>query len=115
MGLDNQISGATDTNGQQVAMDRVSQRMQAWLLAMESRRDIEHAGSEALRRATIRTARATGFFSIWMTVFAGDADMRELLIEAFPSTRDSGCFDAQTQATVTPAPNPDALPDGGKA
>jgi hypothetical protein len=49
-----------------------------------------------------------------MEVFRDDLFMRTRLIDAFASTRDSGCFDPQTSATVQPAPNPDQLPNGGK-
>jgi len=49
-----------------------------------------------------------------MTVFQGDTDMLNRLIDAFPGTRDSGCFDADQASPISPAPNPDNLPDGGK-
>lgn len=67
-----------------------------------------------VRRLTAELAAQTGFFSIWMTVFAGDADMRNRLIDAFDGTRDSGCFDPATTEPCSPAPNPDGLPHGGK-
>ena len=70
--------------------------------------------NDILRREIAKFAKAEGFFSIWMTVFADDTDMRHLLIKAFPGTRDSGCFDPITAAPVSPAPNHDALPHGGK-
>ena len=123
VGLDKRISAVHDANGKLVASDRVSQRMQAWLLAETSRDDLQTAPSnQALRRQIVRTATATGFFSIWMKVFEADQDMRIRLIEGFsppaPSppfgTRGSGCFDA-SGLPVTPAPNPDQLADGGKS
>jgi hypothetical protein len=49
-----------------------------------------------------------------MAVFDGDLDMRNRLIDAFPGTRGSGCFDPVTTDPVRPGPNPDALQDGGK-
>lgn len=49
-----------------------------------------------------------------MTVFAGDVDMLNRLINAFEGTRQSGCFDA-TGDSVTPGPNPDQLPYGSKS
>jgi hypothetical protein len=48
-----------------------------------------------------------------MTVFHDDADMLNRLIDAFSGTRNKGCFDALGN-TISPAPNPDLLPDGGK-
>jgi hypothetical protein len=49
-----------------------------------------------------------------MEVFRADPAIRNRLIDAFAGTRESGCFDAQTSAPVTPAPNPDQLPHGSK-
>lgn len=114
-GLDKRISVTVDENGKQVAIDRVSQRMEAWAVAEEAKSDVDaNPGNDAVRRGAIRTAKGYGFFSIWMTVFQNDQDMRSRLIDAFDGTRDSGCFDPMTTFPVSPAPNPDALPYGGK-
>jgi uncharacterized protein (TIGR02646 family) len=114
-GLDKRISDARDENGRLIAIDRVAQRMEAWLVAEEARIDVNAApGNDAVRRGAIRTAQGYGFFSIWMTVFANDPDMRNRLIDAFDGTRASGCFDPVTTLPVSPAPNPDALADGSK-
>ncbi len=114
-GLDKAALNSPDANGRQVALDRVRQRMEAWLTAVESRTDLaSDPQSEALQRAIVNIATATGFFSIWMTVFQGDANMRGRLIDAFSGTRASGCFDPVTWQPVSPAPNPDGLPAGGK-
>ena len=67
-----------------------------------------------LAEALVRLALATGFFSVWMEVFRDNPAIRNRLIDAFPGTRDSGCFDLQSSDLVQPAPNPDNLPDGGK-
>lgn len=53
-------------------------------------------------------------YQSWMTVFADEPDMLNRLIDAFEGTRASGCFDPVTTRPVSPAPNPDALADGGK-
>lgn len=114
-GLDKRISVALDENGRQVAIDRVSQRLETWAWAEAAKVDVDaDPGNRALKRATVRTALARGFFSIWMTVFDSDADMRIRLIEAFAGTGDSGCFDPVTTRPVSPASNPDGLTDGGK-
>lgn len=114
-GLDKKICMTQDENGKQVALDRVSQRMQAWAKAEESRNDVlADPTNLALRRAVINLATATGFFSVWMTVFAEEPDIRNCLIDAFPGTRGSGCFDQTTAQPVSPAPNPDGLSQGGK-
>lgn len=114
-GLDKKIIATTDANGKQIALDRVSQRLETWGIALEAQRDINlEPYNQALRRSTVHLALATGFFSIWMTVFIHDTDMRNRLIDAFPGTRASGCFDPMTTTPITPAPNPDNLMDGGK-
>lgn len=112
-GLDKARLVAIDTNGKEVALDREAQRMQAWILATWARTKVT-AISSPLREEFIATlARENGHFSIWMTVFAGDGAVRNALIDAFPGTRASGCFDAQGNP-ISPAPNPDRLADGGK-
>lgn len=114
-GLDKRINNTLDENGKLVALDRVAQRMEAWSVATMSRDDAQgDQDNEPLRRQIARTARESGFFSIWMTVFAGDVDMLNRLINAFEGTRQSGCFDA-TGDSVTPGPNPDQLPYGSKS
>lgn len=115
VGLDKPSTDYADENGKQVALDRVSQRLEVWGVASDAKADVDAApANAALRQATVRTAKGYGFFSIWMAVFAGDADMRDRLIDAFAGTRGSGCFAAMTTALVTPAPNPDGLADGQK-
>jgi uncharacterized protein (TIGR02646 family) len=115
VGLDKPVSVALDENGKQVALDRVSQRMDLWGIALEATQDVDaNPGNDAVRKGAVRTAVAEGFFSIWMLVFATDADMRRRLIDAFPGAKGSGCFDPVTGLPIQPAPNPDGLPHGGK-
>jgi len=114
-GLDKAALNSPDANGRQVALDRVRQRMEAWLIADESRADLTADPLNlGLQRAIVNVATATGFFSIWMTVFQGEPSMLGRLIDAFDGTRASGCFEAMTGLAVSPAPNPDGLPAGGK-
>ena len=114
-GLDKKISVSLDENGRQVALDRVSQRMETWAVAVEAKSDVEaNPDNVAVKDGVIRVAKAYGFFSIWMTVFSGDSDMRNRLIDAFEGTRESGCFDPVTTLPIFPAPNPDGLVDGAK-
>jgi len=113
-GLDKKINAVFDENGKQVAIDRVGQRMEAWLIAEDAKSDVNaNPTNQAVRKGAVRTALELGFFSIWMTVFHDDTDMLNRLIDAFPGTRASGCFDVKGK-TVSPAPNPDQLQDGGK-
>ncbi|MBW2736031.1 MAG: HNH endonuclease [Deltaproteobacteria bacterium] len=114
-GLDKSISVNTDENGKMVALDRVSQRMQAWATAEEARAEVEASpANAAVQRFTAKLAHATGFFSIWMTVFAGDQAMRTRLVNAFEGSQSSGCFHQVTGRPVSPSPNLDGLQDGGK-
>jgi uncharacterized protein (TIGR02646 family) len=116
-GLDKSSEKTPDANGKQVALDRVSQRMEVWAKALEACHDVRtaHPASAIMvRDYVVKLAQAEGFFSIWMTVFQGDIDMLNRLIDAFPGTRASGCFDPVTAAPITPAPNPDGLDAGGK-
>lgn len=114
-GLDKAALNSPDVNGKQVALDRVRQRMEAWLVAADSLAEITtNPATAALRKAVIKIATATGFFSIWMTVFQGDQDMLNRLVDAFGGTQASGCFNPVSGISVSPAPNPDVLNAGGK-
>ncbi len=115
-GLDKAALNSPDANGRQVALDRVRQRMEAWLTAVDSRDELATATQNVapLQRAIVNIATATGFFSIWMTVFRGDANMLGRLIDAFDETRASGCFELITGLPVSPAPNLDSLLAGSK-
>ena len=103
-GLDRRASAVVDSNGQLVAIDRVAQRMEIWLIAQESRSDLQANPSDSFRRQIARTATGHGFFSIWMTVFSDDVAVRKLLIAAFRGTA-TDCFDANSTALVSPRPS----------
>ncbi|MCO6454256.1 MAG: HNH endonuclease [Pirellulaceae bacterium] len=103
VGLDKRASTVIDSNGQFVAIDRVAQRMETWLIAEESKHDLQANPSPAFRRQVARTATAHGFFSTWMTVFADDRAVRQLLIDEFLGTA-VDCFDAVTTMPVSPRP-----------
>lgn len=116
VGLDQRSQNISDVNGRLIALDRVKQRMEAWLTAVDARRKLaEQPGNPAMAELVICLAQHTGFFSIWMEVFRAEPEMRHRLNDAFPGTRGSGCFDLQSADVVQPAPNPDQLPHGGKA
>ncbi len=93
---------------------RWQNRQEAWRDAQDCKADIadtlsDLAGrisSERLERVVnrikdgaIRTAKAKGYWSIWMTVFQNDADMIARLVNAsnFKGT-DTACFDRNFQA-----------------
>ena len=114
-GLDKAALNSPDANGRQVALDRVRQRMEAWLVAIEARDELAISLQNiALQSQIVKTAAATGFFSIWMTVFQGNANMLNRFVDAFDGTRASECFELTTGLPVSPAPNRDGLLAGGK-
>ncbi|HTZ20123.1 MAG TPA: hypothetical protein VMC06_04505 [Opitutaceae bacterium] len=110
-GLDKNPNEVADENGKAVAVDRVRQRMEAWLTAQTSKDDLHDSPTPELRRQIVKTAQATGFFSIWMKVFENDPITRRLLIHGFViqghffgfSGTASDCFDQDTQL-VSPRP-----------
>lgn len=112
VGLEKRLSEVRDENGLIVAVDRVSQRMETWLIALESRAELDASPIDGMRRQIVRTAAAQGYFSVWMKVFSDDPDMRRRFIEeGFPGTaRD--CFDAGANP-VSPRPA-GTLEHGGK-
>jgi hypothetical protein len=116
VGLQQPGPAAADANGRLIALDRIKQRLEAWLMAEYARDNLLalRPGDVVVVEALVLLAQKTGFFSVWMEVFRADPAIRNRLIDAFAGTRESGCFDAQTSAPVTPAPNPDQLPHGSK-
>jgi uncharacterized protein (TIGR02646 family) len=110
-GLDRRASSVLDSNGKFVAIDRVAQRMEVWLIALESKSDLHLHPNDGFRRQIARTAIGHGFFSIWMTVFDDDVALRKLLIKEFNAASD--CFDPNTTATISPRPA-NGLAFGGK-
>jgi uncharacterized protein (TIGR02646 family) len=112
VGLEKRVSSVLDENGKIVAIDRVSQRMETWLIAEESKAELEDSPTDGMRRQIARTAAAQGHFSIWMKVFENDAEMRRRFIAvSFPGTA-TDCFDATTNA-ASPRPT-NNLAHGGK-
>ena len=91
------------------ALERVGQRVQAWLQAREAREDYE-AGKDSAR-SVAHEAASGGLFSIWMAAFAGIPEVRCEIIKAFPNTA-IDCFDEETDP-VYPRP-PNGLRHGGK-
>lgn len=114
VGLNKEMLKTPDENNKQIALDRFSQRLEAWGTAALAKDLINNAlDSENTRICVTALALATGFFSIWMAVFAQDPDMRNRFIDGFHGTRASGCFDPVTTLACA-ASNPDGLADGAK-
>lgn len=95
---------AATPNTQQASDRRWLNRQEAWQEATLSKADLAEADSPAMRRQIIRTAKAKGYWSIWMTIFSDDPDMLQRLIDInnFPGTA-QGCFD--DNGSALPRPN----------
>jgi hypothetical protein len=77
-------------------------RNEAWTKAETAKINLDQQHTDLMRQQIIDTATSTGFWSVWMTVFQDDADMRRRLIEAFQGTCPT-CFDSNTQAIQRPS------------
>lgn len=76
-------------------------RQQAWKNAVNRKSQLAAFDTAVRRNEIVEMAVQRGFWSVWMTVFQDDADMRRRLIEAFPGTCPS-CFDDNTQPIRRP-------------
>ena len=78
-------------------------RREAWGKARRARDRLKKISNQSMREQIVETATSTGFFSVWMTVFADEADMRKRFLKAFQGTSGLGeCFDSN----ANPIPRP---------
>lgn len=80
---------------------RWQDRQDVWDIAQYLRGILATQDTVDTRQNILKIALSHGFWSVWMTVFTDDVDMRRRLIEAFPGTCQD-CFDEETQ----PLPRP---------
>lgn len=113
LGLNKKLTKKLDDKGNTIPLDRRLQRLEAWTLASWYESEWESCQIPAMEEVIVKNALAVGFFSIWMEVFAKVPAMRLRFIQAFKGT-EAGCFDPVTTEFVSPHPNPDQLPEGGK-
>lgn len=114
-GLDRKINTVIDANGKQIVVDRASKRMNVLGIARDMHGKLQTRPDDAFYiDAIVKVAVAEGMFSIWIDVFKAHPEVLELLIDAHPGTRASGCFDPVTQAPVSPHPNTDGFASGGR-
>jgi uncharacterized protein (TIGR02646 family) len=73
---------------------RWSNRLQTWDIATRALERLKNLNAPEMREQIVDTARAQGYWSVWMTVFKDDPDMLERFIKAFPGTAD--CFHPTT-------------------
>jgi len=85
------------TPGPTLSDRRRLSRSEVWDIAQMAFDDLQGHDYPALRRQIMQLALGYGYFSVWMTVFASDTDMKLRFINAFNGTA-SSCFDAQGDA-----------------
>lgn len=76
-------------------------RQQAWQKAARRKDQLQSNDTPQRRMEIVEMAIERGFWSIWMTVFEDDADMRQRLIDSFSGTCTT-CFDDNTQPIQRP-------------
>lgn len=69
-------------------------RREAWGIALQAFRNLQTEPSEAMRQQIVMNAIGIGFWSVWMTVFTGYADMNRRFASAFIGTA-LDCFDEE--------------------
>jgi uncharacterized protein (TIGR02646 family) len=98
VGLDRRPGGVTEPTPRDL---RWKDRSEAWDKARRARGRLARGDTADMREIIVDLAKATGFWSVWMTVFSGDPDMRGRFIGAFPGTS-RACFDDQTRPVARP-------------
>lgn len=81
--------------------NRWSQREEVWQLAVRHKKTLIDNNSTTVRSLIVDAARGYGFFSVWMSVFENDRDMRRRFFAAFMGTAPN-CFDAQWRPIARP-------------
>ena len=90
-GLDREPSEDLRKNPE-VTDRRWIERRKAWEKANHAIQCLRENDTPAMRNIIIDLALATGFFSIWMTVFQGDVEMKRALVTTFKGTA-INCYD----------------------
>lgn len=90
-GLDKEPSDDLKRNPE-VTDRRWLERRNAWERANHAKKRLRHNDTPFMREQIIDTALEKGFFSIWMTVFQDDLEMRKALVHSFLGTA-KDCYD----------------------
>lgn len=69
--------------------------------ALRAKANLAKTDTPELRASVLDTAHSSGFFSVWMTVFAHDAQLRLALVQRFVGTAVS-CFDGNGDPVARP-------------
>lgn len=92
-GLDRYPGAAVEPAAQDF---RWQHRREAWDIAQRALARLTVTDCVPMREQIVDTAIQTGFWSVWMSVFARDSDMRTRLVNAFRGTA-IDCFNADAQ------------------
>ncbi len=91
VGLDRKADDATASDR------RWLNRREAWDKAKRALERLGRTDNNDMREQIVETATANGYWSVWMTVFGQDVDMRQRFINAMPGTAKT-CFDVNASA-----------------
>jgi uncharacterized protein (TIGR02646 family) len=80
---------------------RYMDREEVWKLATLKREVLARNNNEDFRETIAELAKAEGFFSIWMSVFEDDPDMRRRFVGALKGTA-GDCFDSDWKCIPRP-------------
>lgn len=94
VGLDKMPSSDISVNSQETD-NRWKFRMETWDKAVELSNDLKINNTPIVRKLIIDIAIAKGYFSVWMSVFDNDIDMKRDLVNAFIGT-DANCYDTNS-------------------
>ena len=83
------LDAGFSTKIESFADDRFEQRLATLGIVSIAQQLLQEQDSPAVRLLVIELARATGFWSIWITTLGHDAELRQRLIQAWRGTDDS--------------------------
>lgn len=83
----------TPLNDPRASDRRWNNRRETWDIAQRSRARLLTCNTVEMRAQIVDSATGRGYWSVWMTVFQDDPDMRQRLINSFDGTC-AACFDA---------------------
>ncbi len=78
-------------------------RKEAWDMGMRAKRRLSENNIEAMKEQIVDTIKSNGYWSIWMTIFSDNSDMKQRFITTFPGTAEN-CFDANNNYEAIPRP-----------
>src|ERR1043166_3338434 len=99
VGLDRDPGNPKKSKRPTSADKRWRRREEAWDLANRDLTRLQANDSPEVRELIVENALGRGMFSIWMTVFANDAEMRQRLVNGFRGTA-TNCFHGGTWANL---------------